>query len=487
MSSPPRQADPKPPSGANALGAIVAVVFATVAYYLAFGALTFQPKTFEIDLMPFYCGGEVVLERADPYRTEPLRSCEDRVARIARGTTPLVLPAPQPAYVLAEMGAFHAIPYPALRIAWAILEFLAFFFTVELLARMLPTSRWIIWAALGLSDFYCSFVLGQLAAFCTLGIVMTAWGSRKKSPAVVACGLALTALEPHIALPVFLALIAWGNPRERVCAIATAIALIGISIAFVPATVLREYAFDVLPAHALAEVSNQEQLSATYALHAIGFAPATALALAKVQYALFVIVGMVAAGPLAKRFDRMFLVFAPAAFAIVGGPFLHVTQISAGVPVALALAAYTDARRYACALCLLCVPWLNFVTVLTVLPLATACWAAIARYGAHASARTTWVAAAGATIIEGSAAFGVAHENFRRIAPGTPSQASDLAEVMWKANIDLNQHSHVAAATIGKLPTEIGLAIVLAGCLAPLAASIARDFGCSPFGRRSVL
>jgi hypothetical protein len=59
--------------------------------------------------------------------------------------------------------------------------------------------------------------------------------------------------------------------------------------------------------------------------------------------------------------------------------------------------------------------------------------------------------------------------------------------VIWKANIDLNQHSHVAAAALGKLPTEVGLAIVLAGCLAPLATSIARDFGCSPFGRRSVI
>ncbi len=173
MSSPSREADPKPPSRANALGAIAAVVFATVAYYLAFGALTFQPKTFEIDLLPFFCAGEAVLERADPYRTEPLRSCEDRVAHIAHPATPLVLPAPQPAYVLAEMGAFHALPYGALRIVWAVFEFLAFFFTVDPLARMLPISRWIGWAALGLSDFYCSFVLGQLAAFCTLGIAVS--------------------------------------------------------------------------------------------------------------------------------------------------------------------------------------------------------------------------------------------------------------------------------------------------------------------------
>ncbi len=385
-----------------------------------------------------------------------------------RKGTPLAIPAPQPAYVFVMMAPFHAVPYYWLRWCWAILEILAFATTARLIVRLTDVSAWIIWPALGISDLYCSLILGQFSAFCVLGIAATAWGYSRRSQAAFACGLLLTSLEPHIAAPCYLAFLLWGR-RERGITIGIAMLLLGVSLIATSPALLYEYAFNVLPLHARSEILNQDQLSATYALHALGVSASTALTLANIQYCATIVIGILVARAAEKRYGPPMLAFAPPAFAVLGGPFLHITQLCVAIPAAVFLYAERGARRYALALWFLCIPWLNFATILTVLPLATACWAAILRYAWGASARLTWGVAGVATVIEGALAFHIAMENVTKRPDYGRISAQDFAERTWQVVIEQQQHSHTVAAMLAKVPSQLGLSVVLGGLVASVA------------------
>ncbi len=458
-------ADVRPPHGRAAVAAALALIVVAIAYYIAFGRITFSPKTFGFDLVAFYCGGEVVLERADPYRVEPLRACEHRLVAPVDPRSPLVIPAPQPPYVLLSLAALHGLPYPAAETLVSLLEIAAFLATIRLVHGLLPLSPWLVWSALGLSDFYSSFYLGQLAVFCTLGIVLTGWGLQRRSIAAVVTGLVLAACEPHIALPVFLALLFFGTRAERSATLALGILLLLLSLATLPPDILHEYAYTVLKLHALSEIANQEQLSFAYLLHSLGVSPETAIRIASIQYVAFVAASLAVIVPLSKRYGRIAVAFVPAAFALVGGPFIHVTQMSAAMPAVLMLFARAFERRYACALLLFAIPWLDARALLVVLPFVAACSAVIARYALRMSAAATWTIAFAAFGAVGYAGYITALERASTRGSYGTIHAHDFSEVPWQRVVDLRAHTHVIMADIEKAPTELALAILIIGLL----------------------
>jgi hypothetical protein len=108
------------------------------------------------------------------------------------------------------------------------------------------------------------------------------------------------------------------------------------------------------------------------------------------------------------------------------------------------------------------VPWLDFSTLLTVLPAV----AGALYYGLRTIARWTVARAvivvAGVTCLEGFVAFYLAQTYRRTVTNSGITAASDLAEGAWRAIIDLREHDHVVLAALGKLPTELALVALIA-------------------------
>ena len=97
-----------------------------------------------------------------------------------------------------------------------------------------------------------------------------------------AAGLAM--IEPHVALPVCVALLL-AVPRARLTLVAVGAILLLFSFAFgVERNV--EYLLRVLPAHQLSDVADVGQFSATVLAHALGLSDSVASRLGSVWYAI---------------------------------------------------------------------------------------------------------------------------------------------------------------------------------------------------------
>ena len=84
--------------------AAVSLVLAIVAFALAQRGLVGHQS-----FKAFYCAGVAVRERQDPYRVEPLRTCE-RNFESSPMPSGYVEPAPQPGYVLAAFALLSTLP-----------------------------------------------------------------------------------------------------------------------------------------------------------------------------------------------------------------------------------------------------------------------------------------------------------------------------------------------------------------------------------------
>jgi hypothetical protein len=132
------------------------------------------------------------------------------------------------------------------------------------------------------------------------------------------------------------------------------------SIALLGHDVNIEYLRDVLPAHVSSELSNQEQYSLSYLAHLAGLGERTASGLGTLSYLVMLAAG-VFAGRLAAARTGMpaLLLLVPPAFAVLGGPFVHIQQLAVAIPAALVLSGRVslNARLCAGAVMLLAFPW----------------------------------------------------------------------------------------------------------------------------------
>ncbi|HEY6450482.1 MAG TPA: hypothetical protein VIX60_07375, partial [Candidatus Cybelea sp.] len=65
------------------------------------------------DFRAFYCAARVVSHAGDPYRTEPLRSCETSIGsqRFFEKNPGVTIPAPLPAYAIATLVPLSLLPF----------------------------------------------------------------------------------------------------------------------------------------------------------------------------------------------------------------------------------------------------------------------------------------------------------------------------------------------------------------------------------------
>ena len=189
----------------------------------------------------------------------------------------------------------------------------------------------------------------------------------------------LAVIEPHVAGPVVLALFL-GVKASRATLAAAGVVLAAVSLAFGPALTI-EYFTRALPAHGLAEVGASDQFSVTWIAHVLGAGDVAALRAGVISYAVTTALGIVAGVRLAQRFARpAFVVLVPAAFAVIGGTFIHDIQLPIAIPAALLLASVTTGRVRALALAAvvgLALTWYDdFGAVLALAALAVLAWTA---------------------------------------------------------------------------------------------------------------
>ncbi|MBV9333842.1 MAG: DUF2029 domain-containing protein, partial [Candidatus Eremiobacteraeota bacterium] len=288
------------------------------------------------DYADFYCAGDALDRGADPYRYEPLHRCEHTVSTnpVFRADAQRVVPAPLPPYdfppfmLAARMPYTQARTFDAVAIVVAVLlamwglTLVAVPFDVAGLALVLPAG-------------YVLLNAGQVVPFALLALVFCGVALARGHPRLAGIFAALSAIEPHLGIPVCVALLLC-VPRSRVGLLAAAAALITIGALLVGITGFMEFILRVLPAQAASESGYAYQYSLTYILRTFGVPAPPAIFFGELSYVVMIAVGIALGRRAALRIARPeLLAYVPAACSIVGGPYVHMVDLAFAIPAAL--------------------------------------------------------------------------------------------------------------------------------------------------------
>jgi hypothetical protein len=251
------------------------------------------------------------------------------------------------------------------------------------------------------------------------------------------------------------------------------LALAALDLAFGGPRLALSYFVDVLPSHAQSEIGYITQFGLTWLLTAAGASDRVALAAGNVSYAAMSAIGIILAGALARRTqERAFIVLVPPAFAVIGGPFIHYSEIMIALPALMLLCVHVrGSARAVCsaALLLVAIPWQWLMQLPLVIP-AVLATIAIARF--YLRFPLAWALRAAALCVIFASIVGLSAAEFGpQVVTDAPAMHlnAQLAQASWAAYV--REHS-VSAGTfwwIAKMPTWIGLLLLAFGCAYVLA------------------
>lgn len=320
-----------------------------------------SPDRGAFDFQAFYCAGAAVRMHADPYRTQPLGSCEHARTDRTYAALPadVVLPAPLPGYDIAGFAVLSLLPFDLAKAVWGALLAIALTLAVFAVAGATRVAFLTAFMALGACLIFPSLAFGEIFALFAAGAFGAMYFAANGYWNAAGWAAAASLVEPHLGLPVFLSLAVWAPRSRRSLALGAGI-LAAVALVTLGIGQNAEYVLTVLPLHALAEVTSDAQMSPSAVLYALGVPARAAIIVGSAAYALAVITAVALAAVLADRSrQRAFLVAVPAAAALYGSSFMHVTEFFAAIPLALLLVFRRE--RFAAialvALALLSVPW----------------------------------------------------------------------------------------------------------------------------------
>ena len=382
-----------------------------------------------LDFNAFYCGARILTAGSDPYRYEPLHSCETR--NLQPATPNAVVPVPLPPYAVAAFAPLAQLSFSQARFAWWLLLLISGLLVVWAVAELSGLPLLLVGTCVLVSVLLPSLIVGSLALVPIALLSLSAVALVRGHATLAAALQAGACIEPHVAFPVLIAVFAF-VPAMRWRLACVAAALLAASFAAGGASLNLEYVAQVLPAHAVSEIGNAEQYGISAVLHAFGLAERPATLVADAQYLLFIIGGLWLVRALRREMPES-IVLVPMALAVTGGPFVHVTQIAAAIPLALVAAARTGARF----------AWAGLVLVAMAIP-----WQASIGYGAITAAlvlfavlaynRVVWFIALPAAIAAGAMLWMLEEPELlpRHVAAIAPIAGSALAELPWRALAD---------------------------------------------------
>ena len=333
---------------------------AAIVLACVFAALLSSAAT-NFDFRSFYCAGQISQQHGNVYTTEPLRGCERALPGdpFKPFSAKTALPAPLPGYSVALFQVFARAPYPVAARLWTALLVLAIIVAVFCAVRLTGISYAAAASVFVLSLGAGSLGLGEVVPVFVAALAVAAVLAEKNLWVGAAAAVCAAMMEPHLGLPVAISLAVWA-PRARIPLAAGFACLSAVSILTLGADRSFEYVFQVLPLHALSELGSDAQLSLSVVMYSLGSSVHAAIAAGAVSYVLAGAAGVAIAGILARRYQsNAFIVVTPAAFSLIGGTFIHVTQMAAALPFVLLL--WSRAPQYrgiilpACLL--LAVPW----------------------------------------------------------------------------------------------------------------------------------
>jgi glycosyl transferase family 87 len=426
-----------------------------------------RPPALNFDFRAFYCAGFVANDRADPYRAEPLRTCERSVGDQYPRASNVVLPAPLPGYVVALFGLLARLPFGVAGWVWSLLLLVAVAVTVVALRAVTGLPLATIIAAVGVADGWATVVLGQPVPLVVAGVALCGWQLERKRFVWAGLAAALTLLEPHMGLPVCIATFLFVPQTRAVLAACVALAFAG-SIAVLGTHESIEYVARVLPAQVAAEAAAQEQYSLTYVLHRLGADDADAVAAGNISYALAVLLGLMLARRLARETGgAAFVPFIPAGAAVVGGPYVHLHQIAAAMPAALLCVARAPLHRraFVSAVVLLAVPWGRFLDLRSALLfVGVACAVLVWQLDGKSLGKAIATALASMAFVY-AAVIAVGQRSFDDTALAGFGAPTLLASSIWASFIRAIDYPLRTDVTflVMKIPTYVGLGLLAYG------------------------
>ncbi|MGB8518714.1 MAG: glycosyltransferase 87 family protein, partial [Candidatus Tumulicola sp.] len=314
------------------------------------------------DFADFYCAGQALDARRDPYAYEPLHTCEHRFgsASVFRTDPALAIPAPQPPYDFPAFMLLARLDFAQARALAAAAIVLATLLAMLALARTnVPLDVAAI--VLALPAGYVELNAGQIVPFALLFLTLAGAALVHRRDAIAGVCAALTAIEPHLGLPVILAALLF-VPRARIATVVTLACLAGIAFVTAGPTLMFEYVQRVVPLQAAAEVHFPYQYSLTYALAAAGVSDGVARTFGIASFLALIAIGLWFATRLSRTLDRReLLVFFPAAAAVMAGAYVHVVELCFAIPAATVMAVTLRGwarNASAAALCALMIPWI---------------------------------------------------------------------------------------------------------------------------------
>lgn len=290
------------------------------------------------DFPAFYCAGEALLQHADPYAVEPLRSCEHRLPHGSDLPSQYVTPAPLPPYALDTFALLAQVPYRIAAWLWFALLLGACAWLAVTIARVTRLPSGAIACALLLSTALGSALSGQIPPLAALAIALCGAALLAGDDALAAVCAAAAMIEPHIGLPTALALFFF-RPGTRGWLVGGALGFAALSSLAVTPHGALEYLITVLPAHARAELLSSDQFSLSHVLARIGLSDRIALLGGSVSYLVMLILGMAVVPAAARRLDVAAIAYVPPALTLLGGTFLHEIQLAAALPAAFLIIA----------------------------------------------------------------------------------------------------------------------------------------------------
>ena len=420
------------------------------------------------DFRAFYCSARVMMAGADPYAAQPLARCEMEPAPLPLFTAKpdVVLPAPLPGYLIAAFTPFALLPFAVASAAWALLLLAATAAAVFLLWRLRLGSPLTLLVALAMPVFAISVVAGEIPPIALLGVALAAWGADRNRPAAVGLGILLALAEPQLGLACALAALALS--RRLVVPVLTALgATLALSLLALGVKGNVEYLATVLPLHIAAELPSVQQYSLSWVLNRLTVPDAAAILLGRLSYVAMLGLGIWFARSRTAREAPAAAILAAPAFAVVGGPFVHLDHIALALPAAL----WLSSRRVPAsipqlvAVIALAVPLLFVLTAPTMILMVPF----VAGWIGSASGRGMTMglrAAAAATVAVALVAF-VIDKTGTGVQPmlTQPAVASRLAQESWGELIRRTNVMTAWSIWLVKLPTWYGVVVTAAYCV----------------------
>lgn len=319
------------------------------------------------DFQSFYCGAWALVHHYDPYRNQPLHMCEAALNpsffAVVRNVT---IPAPLPPYALLILSPVLVLGWHLACIVWETGIFICAFGAAYFVSRIVKLPLYVSCVAMLPAIIFPSDVAGALAPY-PIALWMIAAFYNERRPWLTSLALGISMIEPHLGLPVCIAaFFGWPAVRYRLLLIGGAMAI--AQLLFTPTALIGSYR-GLMEMHARSEVSGPAQHSLTFLLASLHVDPTLALRIGFVQYILTCAIGIVVGIVLSRRRgEPEWTLLVPLAFSVVGGPFVHLTEIAAAVPLCLLLVARLRSHIAALAAIILATPWYAVHAQLPFLP-----------------------------------------------------------------------------------------------------------------------